>query len=192
MLAGAQQASCLPLSLIVRRQERCSAQRKEKEMPDRFASPLAPLIFPLVFLNACTLPARLAASDAEQLERIRKVESERLQSLVSADLFTARRLHADDFQLVNPVGVALTKTEYLGQIESGQLDYRAWESGPISVRLYGDAAMIRYRDVRFDVDFNGKPVHRGPMYHTNLYERRNGQWQIVWSQASGIITPPAR
>jgi hypothetical protein len=121
-------------------------------------------------------------------EEIRQIERERLRSLVDADLATAQRLHAEDFQLINPAGVAISKAEYLGLIESGQLTYRAWEAGEISVRLYGDVAVIRYRDVRFEVDSAGQPVHRGPMYHTNLYERRGGQWQIVWSQASGVIT----
>ena len=121
-------------------------------------------------------------------EEIRQIERERLRSLVDADLATPQRLHAQDFQLVNPAGVAISKAEYLGLIESGQLTYRAWEAGEISVRRYGDVAVIRYRDVRFDVDSEGQPVHRGPMYHTNLYERRGGQWQIVWSQASGVIT----
>jgi hypothetical protein len=128
-------------------------------------------------------------SNSGKAEQIRQVERERLRALVDADLAVARRLHADDFQLINPAGVSFTKEEYLGSIESGQLDYRAWEAGEIAVRIHGDAAMIRYRDVRFDVDREAQPLHRGPMYHTNLYERRGGEWQVVWSQASGVITP---
>ena len=161
-------------------------------MTRRLVPPTASLVILPMLLNACTPASRPVAGNAESIEEVRQVESERLRSLVAADLSTARRLHADDFQLINPVGVPLTKPEYLGQIHSGELDYLAWEAGAISVRLHGDAAMIRYRDVRFDVNFRGKPVHSGPMYHTNLYERRNGQWKIVWSQASGVITPPSR
>jgi hypothetical protein len=128
-------------------------------------------------------------SDQGEAEQIRQIERERLRSLVGADLAVARRLHADDFQLINPAGVPLTKQEYLSSIESAQLDYRAWEAGEIAVQLYGDAAVIRYRDVHFEVYLGGQLAHRGPMYHTNLYERRGGQWQVVWSQASGVITP---
>jgi hypothetical protein len=105
-------------------------------------------------------------------------------------LDTARRLHSDDFQLINPAGMPLTKQEYLSAIEAGQPDYVAWEAGDIVVKLRGDLAVIRYRDIRFDVDVGGRPVHRGPMYHTNVYERRGGQWQVVWSQASGVIKVP--
>lgn len=132
---------------------------------------------------------RPASTQAEEIEELRRLERERLQSLVAADVAKAGRLHADDFQLINPAGRALSKAEYLNQIESGQLDYLGWEAGEIVVRLYQDVAVIRYRDTRFEVDWEGQPVHRRPMYHTNLYERRGGRWQVVWSQASGVIRP---
>lgn len=160
-------------------------------MPSRVPLlPAAAFILPLAALSiACTAPRGSGAGDAPQMEKIRDLERARLRSLVSSDLATARRLHADDFQLINPAGASLSKAEYLGQIESGDLAYRAWEPGEISVRLYGDAAVIRYQDLRFEVDRGGQAVHRGPMYHTNVYERRGEQWQVVWSQASGLITP---
>jgi hypothetical protein len=158
-------------------------------MPLRLKLSTPFLFVPLLLLGASAATPRSVEGQADQIEQIRQIERERLRALVSADLSTARRLHADDFQLINPAGASLSKTEYLGQIESGQLDYRAWEAGEITVRLYGDVVAIRYRDVRFEVDIQGKPVHRGAMVHTNVYERRGGQWQVVWSQASGIITP---
>lgn len=137
---------------------------------------------------SCASSGDSASTEVERIEELQRLERERLQSLVSADIATARRLHADDFQLINPLGEAFSKAQYLGQIESRQLDYQGWEAGKIVVRLYRDAAVIRYRDTRFDVDWEGQPVHRGPMYHTNVYERRGEQWQVVWSQASGALT----
>jgi hypothetical protein len=136
-------------------------------------------------LGACAT----ARPDDSVAEQIRQTERQRLRSLVDVDLPTARRLHSDDFQLINPAGAPLTKQEYLAALESGQLDYVAWEAGEISVKLSGDLAVIRYLDTRFDVNAGGKAVHRGPMYHTNVYERRGGAWRIVWSQASGLIKP---
>ena len=122
-------------------------------------------------------------------EDIRTIERQRLRSLVDVDLGTARRLHSEDFELITPTGARLTREEYFGALQSGRTDYVAWDAGEITVRLYGSAAVIRYRDNRFDVNSGGTVEHRGPRYHTNLYERRAGRWQIVWSQASGIIKP---
>jgi hypothetical protein len=141
----------------------------------------------LISASGC---ASSTPADASTAEHIRRIERERLRALVHSDLDTARRLHSDDFQLINPAGMPLTKQEYLSAIEAGQPDYVAWEAGDIVVKLRGDLAVIRYRDIRFDVDVGGRPVHRGPMYHTNVYERRGGQWQVVWSQASGVIKVP--
>lgn len=159
-------------------------------MPNRLPASISILVLPLALMaQGCAPTPQSETGDAQYIEQIRQVERDRLRSLGDADLATARRLHAEDFQLINPAGVPLSKEEYLGAIESGQLDYRAWEAGDITVRLYGDVAVIRYRDVRFEVDLEGQPVHRGPMYHTNLYERHGEQWMAVWSQASGVITP---
>lgn len=137
-------------------------------------------------LTGCSARSR---TDVSEADHIRQIERERLRSLVDADMNVARQIHSEDFQLINPAGMPLTKEEYLGAIESGRLDYRAWEPGDIVVKLHRDIAIIRYRDIRFDVDAEGRPVHRGPMYHTNVYERRGGRWRAVWSQASGAIKP---
>jgi len=116
---------------------------------------------------------------------LRATERERLRSLVEADIETARRLHADDFQLINPSGAALSKDQYLGQIASGELDYVLWEPGSIEVRRYGDAAVIRYQ-AQAQALFGGQRTPLRRFWHTDVYEKRNGRWQAVWSQATLI------
>jgi hypothetical protein len=46
-------------------------------------------------------------------DELRAAERKRLRSLVEADVETARRLHADDFQLINPLGGSVSKDQYL-------------------------------------------------------------------------------
>jgi hypothetical protein len=128
------------------------------------------------------VPIRPRSTDAED---IRKVERRRLRALVDFDSAVAYALHADDFQLIAPDGSEFTKDSYLGLLRSGQLDYRIWEPKDIKVRLYGGVAIIRYEDARYEVLFDGKLVNTGLVRHMDLYERRNGRWQVVWSQASG-------
>lgn len=96
---------------------------------------------------------------------------------------SARLLHADDFQLINPVGVPSSKEQYLGAVASGELDYQTWEPGQIDVRVYGGAAVIRYRS-QLRVSVGGRDLGLRPHWHTDLYERRGGRWQVVWSQAT--------
>lgn len=130
--------------------------------------------------------ATLDVSAQSEANQLRVIERERLRSLVDADLEVARQLHADDFQLINPLGGTLSKDEYLAQIDSGDIDYLEWEPDEVDVRLYGNVAVIRYR-ARLKIVVRGlSDAPSGSFWHTDLYEKRNGQWQVVWSQATEI------
>ena len=118
-----------------------------------------------------------------------RIERERLRLLVDADVDRAAEFHADDFQLITPSGRPLSKDGYLERIRSGRIDYRRWEAGDIVVRTYGDAAVLRYQAEM--VLASGDPVADASpvvmrLWHTDLYELRDGRWQIVWSQATEI------
>lgn len=124
------------------------------------------------------------AMEAEA-DRIRATERTRLRALVDGDMTVARPLHAPDFQLITPVGSALSKEQYLGAIAAGQLNYLLWEPESIEVRLHGPVALIRYR-AQLEVIFAGHHVPACRYWHTDAYEQRDGDWQVVWSQATEI------
>ncbi|KZS50946.1 MULTISPECIES: nuclear transport factor 2 family protein [Rhizobium] len=126
-----------------------------------------------------------ALSTTNDADLLRETERARLRALVSADIVRARQLHAPDFQLITPIGAALSKDEYLGAIASGQIRYLTWEPAEIDVRLYGSGAVIRYR-AQLEVIFSGHKVPLHDYWHTDVYERRDGQWMVVWSQATSV------
>ena len=120
-----------------------------------------------------------------EAESIRDTERARLRALVDGDIAMARQLHAAEFQLITPIGMALSRDDYLGAIATGQIKYLVWEPGPIAVRHYQSHAVIRYR-ARLEVVFGGHRVAHGDYWHTDTYEHRDGQWMVVWSQATAI------
>jgi hypothetical protein len=122
-------------------------------------------------------------AEGSETERLRATERERLQALVSGDVARAAQLHADDFQLINPLGGALSKDQYLGGISAGQIRYLHWEPETITVRVYGEAAMMRYRS-ELEIVVQGRHIPRQRYWHTDLYERHGSQWQVVWSHAT--------
>ena len=126
--------------------------------------------------------ADLAAAEAELL---RATERQRLRALVTVDMERAQQLHAEDFQLITPSGSVLSKEHYLGRIASGEFDYRVWEPMSIEVRLYGQVALIRYR-AQLQIAVRGEVSPLGHYWHTDSYEKRDGRWQVVWSQATKI------
>jgi hypothetical protein len=120
---------------------------------------------------------------------IRATERERLRALVEGDVAAARLLHADDFQLINPRGESVSQEQYLGGIQSGQIDYLVWEpESSIDVRVQGDAAVIRYRS-KLEIVVQGERVPLRRYWHTDTYEKRDGRWQVVWSQATLMGMP---
>jgi hypothetical protein len=124
-------------------------------------------------------------ADASVADLLRTVERTRLRALVEADIETADRLHADDYQLITPGGGALSKAEYLGGIADGTLRYRRFEpDGEIRVRAWEFAAALRY-EVDIEVVHDGT-AYRDRCWHTDIYELRDGRWVAVWSHATRI------
>ena len=135
----------------------------------------------------CAMGASILATDAKaqtEADELRSVERERTRALVEGDMEIAQRLHADDYQLINPMGGVLSKQEYLGLVASGDIDYLEWEPETIEVKLFGSAAVIRYRSQLRIIVKAAPNAPSGRFWFTDLYEKRNGQWQIVWSQGT--------
>ena len=100
-----------------------------------------------------------------------------------------KQLHAEDFELVNPGGATFSKDRYLGGVASGELDYVVCGvDSPMRVRVRADAAVIRYRS-KLQVTFKNQAYPLRGFWHTDFYEKRQGQWQAVWSHATHIQEP---
>lgn len=127
-----------------------------------------------------------ARATSKGAELIREIERRRLRALVDADTETAAPLHADGFKLINPFGEALSKERYMDLIASRSLRYLEWEpESDIAVHLYDGAAVIRYLSRM--VVIAGSTHISTRAWHTDLYERREGRWQVVWSQATRVV-----
>lgn len=130
-------------------------------------------------------PTKSAGDAGHIADLVRSTERQRLRALVHADMEIAHRLHANDFELIKPGGSAVSKQAYLEDIASGAFRYVVFEpTSEIVVRQHGDVALIRYQS-RIELVDNGEPGELWA-WHTGAYERRDGAWQIVWSQATEI------
>ena len=124
-------------------------------------------------------------TNEDLVDLLEATERARLHALVDADIATAERLHADDYQLITPGGGSLSKAAYLGGIADGTLRYRRFEpDGEVRVRVWGSAAALRY-EVDIEVVHDGT-AYRDHCWHTDIYELRDGRWMAVWSHATRI------
>lgn len=114
----------------------------------------------------------------------RALEVERTQALVARDMPTVQRLHSPEYELITPPGNVFSRERYLGAIAAEPF-YSSWDCGPISVRVSSLMAVVRYR-ARIGFP-SGRVVD---CWHTDSYELKGGEWQAVWSQATGIAPLP--
>jgi len=127
-----------------------------------------------------TREAAATASTLQQLER------QRLAALVDADMAVIERLHAEDFELVPPPGVVLTRAEYVDLLRTGGLDYEAFDPiSDIEVRVHELAATLWYSS-EIDVVNAGQNHLVHEAWLLVLYEKRAGQWQVVREQATAV------
>jgi Domain of unknown function (DUF4440) len=151
---------------------------------------VAALLLPLPAVATAKGDHSKGAGSGGQAERLRQIERTRLKALVDANVAVAGPLIANDFELINPLGELLTRTDLLGDVGSGALDFVSDTiTSQIGVRLHGDAATLRYRHtISVALAQVGSVTH--PAWTTALYERRKGNWQIVWEQTGAIGPVP--
>jgi len=139
----------------------------------------------LALATAVVTGSSASPGSSSQAERLRAIETTRLQALVDADTATARKLTAPDFQLINPAGAVLSRDDFLGGVAAGAIDFSALDTiSPIAVRMSGNSASLRYQ-ARFDLVVGGTHLTHDA-WTTALYERRDGHWQIVWGQTTAV------
>jgi Domain of unknown function (DUF4440) len=150
---------------------------------------LAAVAAALLIAASAVAGTHRSGKGSSQADRLRAIEQRRTQALVDADTATARRFMADDYQGINPAGAPLSREELLASVKAGVLDFLVEEpASPITVRLHGDAAVLRYQR-SFDLVIAGtRLTHKA--WSTELYERRHGRWQIVWEQTTAVPNKP--
>jgi hypothetical protein len=108
-------------------------------------------------MDAISSQASSAAADD-----VRAAAQKRLSALITSDKEVAWQIHADDFQLVPPLGAVLSREEYLGAVAAGIIHYLAMElDSVIDVRMYDDVALIRYR-AQIEVEVQGQGYPSAP------------------------------
>ena len=81
-------------------------------------------------------------------------------------------------------GTSETRADYLANIGGGVDFVTLTPIKPISVRLLGNNAVARV-ELKFKVVAHGQTLqHEG--WTTDLFERSNGHWKVVWSQSTAI------
>lgn len=135
------------------------------------------LLVTLVSVSAkATDQARLLQADAKWNEL-------RLE----ADVHGLGQLLVDDWLLTHSDGRVQTKSEYISELSSRSRTNQAISNEEVSLRAYGDTAVITGVSVQSGVS-KGKPWS-GRFRFTRVWILRDEKWKMVASHSSRI-TPP--
>ena len=95
---------------------------------------------------------------------------------------------ADDFVGIGPLGFMLTKQEWIGQHQSGDLKYELLTLDEMNVRVYHDTALVIARQVQQGA-YRGNTINA--QFRTTLvFVNQQGQWRLANLQLSAIGQPP--
>jgi ketosteroid isomerase-like protein len=113
-------------------------------------------------------------------EELLRLEKEFTQAIVKNDAQAIGRFVTDDWVIIDPDGGVIDRARFLDVIKSGALTHSMMESEDLRVRIYGDTATV-----------TGLTTARGKFMGqefttqeraTDLFVKRNGQWQCVLTQ----------
>jgi len=178
-------------------------------MTSRFYLPTLFSIVVLFGLTACTKPAAPDTNVARSASptpketvnpvaieaEIIKLEKDWATAAQHRDLDTLRRILADDLVMTLVDGTVGNKEGELKNAESGAVTVEEWELiDPKVTVLSADSAFITGRGVLKKAKFKDPATGTvsdisGQYRFTDVYVRRNGQWQAVASHTTQIQHP---
>jgi ketosteroid isomerase-like protein len=106
-----------------------------------------------------------------------------------ADTAFLEQTLADDFIGVGPLGFMLNKQEWLARHQSGDLKYDALDLDEVTVRVYGETAVVIGRQVQ-SAAYRGNPI-RAELRTTLVLVHQQGQWRLASLHLSPIGQPPS-
>jgi ketosteroid isomerase-like protein len=130
-----------------------------------------------------TKNTRLTQTD-RVVERIRKLDQERIQAQIHADAMALNRIYADDFIGIGPSGTVRTKPQVLADFTSHELTFQSITTDEVRIRVYGNTAVETGRTITVGQD-KGKVVPRDNRF-TRVWVRRQGRWRLVANHYSTL------
>ena len=135
-------------------------------------------VFPVLFIvfgSPLTAQDNTAAEDS-----VRTLETARGQALLQADTTALSRLVASEFVEISRLGQVRTRADNIRDIASGDLKLTAVKYDSLTVRIYGDVAVLRGIADNTGT-FRGFPF-AGRIRYLRIFVRRDGRWQAVAMQ----------
>jgi hypothetical protein len=128
----------------------------------------------------------MAESNTNDHQLLKTLEYEFLASCLSADIEKLDKILADNFIFTDPYGLNLTKAEWLGGLKSGEFTFEAIELQDLEIYISTNIASATV-EVQVKARSN-KAGYDGIFSAMDIYEKREGRWQLILSTARQLPT----
>lgn len=126
-------------------------------------------------------------------KQIWKLEEELTQTEMRVDVQALDRIYADDIMVTAPIGICVDKPAVMNEIRQAaeKAVVGKYDKDDLKVRGFGDTAVSSYR-MSAEATFEGVEIKR-QLCITNVWMKRNGDWQIVARHTASLPndTPPS-
>jgi hypothetical protein len=116
---------------------------------------------------------------------VRALEARRTDAMVKADIATLGTLLSDDLTYFHSSGLVDTKASFIGLLKSGDLKYRSIAMSDMTVRIYGETAILTGRAVMVSKRVNAAEA-TNHLNFTSVWVRANGTWKYVAWQSTKL------
>jgi len=137
------------------------------------------LIF--VFFVCCFVSTTLLLAQTADEKAVSAAVEKFRQAMVASDKATLEKMSSDQLSYGHSNGLVEDRTAFLEQFVTGQTDFVTITLSDQTVRMVGDAAVVRHRLVG-DTNNNKVPgkVDLGVLM---VWEKQKGEWKLLARQA---------
>lgn len=124
-------------------------------------------------------------AQAKEMNELRKMNEDWIASYPKKDSATLNKIFADDFVLINPVGMKFTRNDIINNLAKQQVTLAHVDSADVRMLTHDVAIITAYASFKFIVD--GKEQSSRTCYQ-DIYMMRNGRWQAVSAHVTSLNT----
>jgi ketosteroid isomerase-like protein len=125
-------------------------------------------------------PAKPVKASIEQT--LKQMERDWGNAQIKKDYAAIDKILADDWVGIDYDGKVVAKAKMMEDMKSGSSTLTSEELGPITVRVFGNTAVVTGSDTEVSTD-RGKNSS-GKYVWTDIFVLRNAKWQAVASQST--------
>ena len=123
------------------------------------------------------------ATNFQVIQTVRRLNDEWVTALVQGDAHALNHIMADDCVFAYPFE-GDDKAQFIADIEAGDMAVTEMTRDHVSVRVYGQTAVLTCRDTAH-WRYHGREI-QGQYTTVHVYAQRAGQWQLVTIQACPV------